>query len=121
MRIRLLNPSIYGTEQNGTYDPMHDPKRYPVIVYATKRGYPFDGSVEVPYTELDRVFPVVFSWGEKFSRVRSGLQKGISWWNDPAGDTRAPKVSWEEVSPFDYWNKLKSSRAVGDVVPAGYL
>lgn len=120
MRIRLLNPSIYGTEQSGTYDPMHDPKRYPVVVEAAKREAPFDGAAKVPYTELDRVFPIVFSWGEHFRRASQGGETGLSWWNDPAG-SEAPKVSWEEVSPFDYWNKLKSSRAVGDVVQAGYL
>lgn len=121
MRIRLLNPSIFGDEQQGgTYDPMHDLNSYPVVVNAEYREdyYLSDRKLpKVTYSELDRVFPVVFSWGEEYSREKSvSVCDGLTWWPREDGSP-----SFEEVSPFDYWNKLKSSRTVGDVVPAGYL
>jgi hypothetical protein len=121
MRVRLLNASIY-TNQGAEHDPMHDPKSYPVIVNAEQREYPFEDAVKVPYSELDRVFPIVFPWGDVFKRSKgSSSSEGLSWWNDPCGAKDAPQVSYEIVSPLDYWNKLKGSRPVGDVVPAGYL
>lgn len=120
MRIRLLNTSVFGCEQpGGPYDPMHDPSAYPVIVNAEPRDESglLRGLIRVPYSELDRVFPVFFSWGEKHSREKSiGHNEGLTWW--PCHDG---SQSFEVVSPLDYWNKLKSSRPVGDLVPAGYL
>ena len=121
MRIRLLNPSIFGKEQsNGAYDPMHDEKSYLIIVnaeYREEAHFKARNLPRVSYSELDRVFPIVFSWGERYSREKvMGHNEGLTWW---PGEDGSP--SFEEVSPFDYWNKLKSSRPVGDLVPQGYL
>lgn len=121
MRIRLLNPSIYSNMDisPNVKDPMHMQESYPVIVEATTAdsfGHEFEGRMNVTFEELDRVFP----YG--FKRNKHNPGKGLGWWNNPvkrSADT--PEVSWEPVTPFDYWNKLKSSRPVGDVVPAGYL
>lgn len=119
-RIRLLNPSIYGDEQKGgAYDPMHDLKSYPVVVEAEYReeSYLEAGLLRVSYSELDRVFPIIFSWGEQHKRTeQAGLTNGLTWWRREDGSP-----SCEVVSPFDYWNKLKSSREVGSLVPEGYL
>lgn len=120
MRIRLLSPSIYFQPQtSGAYDPMSDMGSYPVIVNAEYHTESYLMDKKLPmltFEELDRVFPVKFSWGETYKRARNGLGDGLTWWHNEDGTP-----SFEEVSPFDYWNKLKSSRPVGDVVPRGYL
>lgn len=120
-RIRLLNPSIYTWMELSQFneDPMHIQENYPVVVEASEEdnyGHKFENRMHVTYKELDRVFPY------SFEREKHEPGKGIGWWNHPLKrEASTPEISWEPVTPFDYWNKLKSSRPVGDVVPAGYL
>lgn len=120
-RIRLLNPSIYTGMELGHFnaDPMHRQENYPVVVEASEEdnfGHKFTDRMHVTYKELDRVFPY------SFERDKCEPGKGIGWWNHPLKrEASTPEISWEPVTPFDYWNKLKASRPVGDLVPAGYL
>lgn len=124
MRVRLLNKSIY-RYQVDKINPMLNDASYPVIVSAEIRK-DFKNAVNVHYSELDRVFPILFPGsGKQYKRDNPTLNTsgsdGLSWWNEPIGNAVLEEKSWEPVSPFEYWNKLKSSREVGDVVPAGYL
>lgn len=121
-RYRLLNPSIYaspvgefdenGMRSDGFYNPFDDMSRYPVVVDAEQVTYLPD-YIRVSGSELDRAFP-----------YKSGNGRGeffnLAWTNKPMIESRFEK-SWEEVTPFDYWNKLKESREVGSRVPRGYL
>lgn len=120
MKIRLLNSSIYGGQSSSAYDPSEHQENYPVVVEAEMREESYLKAHNLPrvsYSEMDRVFPIVFSWGEPYSRENAmGHNEGLTWW--PGKDE---SKSWEPVTPFDYWNKLKSSRPVGEVVPKGYL
>lgn len=119
-RIRLLNSSIYGNTQVGGYpDPMHKASSYPVIVEADVRNHPYTGAAKIQASELDRVFPIKSESGVQF--LRAGVIDDLSWWNNPAGNINAPQKSWEEVSPFDFWNELKRSRKVGEKPRRGYL
>ena len=122
-RIRLLNPSIYsGIINTSSNDPMLEVSSYPVVVSAEERDQAFyPGSVNVPFSELNRVFPIVFPWGEKYERKSSFGSDGLTWWNYPIGDPLAQQKSWEEVGPFDFWNELKRSREVGEKPRQGYL
>lgn len=118
MKVRLLNPSIY-RKNGGERDPMFNSETYPVIVEGSIKdsyGMTSTGRINVTAQELDRAMP----YPDNFKRA--SCIKELGWWNNPVRtEPGAPEISWELVSPFDYWNKLKSSRPVGDVVPAGYL
>lgn len=120
MRVRLLNKSIYRHVAD-VENPMLNDANYPIVVNAEIRKS-FSNAVHVSYAELDRVFPIIMRGGRQYKRDNQAGVDGLSWWNDPVGlSCGVEEKSWEPVSPFEYWNKLKSSRAVGDVVPAGYL
>lgn len=118
MKVRLLNPSIY-RKTGGERDPMFEQATYPIVVDGSledSKGMTLTGRINVTAEELDRAMPYPGDF------KRASCIKELGWWNNPVSvEPGTPEISWELVSPFDYWNKLKSSRQVGDVVPAGYL
>ena len=127
MKVRLLNPSIYA---DPNYRKLHekdtsprDPGSYPIVV----DGF-FDKcdlmmkecgvevkSIKVGGDELDRVFKDHYSDGKPMGTAY-GSDCVLGWWNEE-GEPKA----WEPVGPFDFWNKLKASREVGETVGKGYL
>ncbi|UGO53160.1 hypothetical protein HAZELMIKA_70 [Klebsiella phage vB_KaeD_HazelMika] len=117
--VRLLNPSIYASRDPKVFrkGDLDDQSVYPVVVEADVFKAESFSFAAVSAKELDRVFPIMSCNGEQYERSGS-----LHFWNDPetVGEN-IQRVSWEPVTPFDYWNKLKSSRPVGDVVPQGYL
>lgn len=126
MKVRLLNPSIYALKpgrEPGYCDKVSDPASYPVVVEVIDiTNEPkviqdvFKDRILVGASELDRVF----NMGGGYKR-RSDTQLG--WWNNQNNSDRPhiPTHSWEPVGPFDFWNKLKASREVGETVGKGYL
>lgn len=124
MKVRLLNPSIYAdlshTKLHEKDTCPRDPCSYPVVVDGFFDDV-FDGSeferksIKVCGDELDRVFKSHFSSGKPMNSCY-GSAAVLGWWNEEG----KPK-SWEPVGPFDYWNKLKASREVGETVGKGYL
>lgn len=118
MKVRLLNPSIYADLD---YTKLHEketnpryPGSYPIVVDGFFDG--LDGSsIKVGGDELDRVFKSYFNDGRPMNS-QYGSAAVLGWWNKPG-----KPESWELVSPFDYWNKLKASREVGETVGEGYL
>lgn len=120
MKVRLLNPSIYAVldyaklHEKETCPP--DPGSYPVVVEGFCDGTEFNNIlIKVGGDELDRVFKSYFRDGRPMNS-RYGSAAVLGWWNEEG----KPK-SWEIVGPFEYWNKLKSSREVGETVGKGYL
>lgn len=121
MRVRLLNPSIYCSDNMGmsfvTKGNIEDDSMYPVAVNAEIDEYS-DNRAVVSSEELDRVFPI-FVCGKEHKRDESC---NLGWWNNPPrGGEGVKKISWEPVTPFDYWNQLKASREVDETVGKGYL
>lgn len=124
MKVRLLNPNIYADTDYKKIHPKdtspRDPDSYPVVVECFFNDL-FDGtiferkSIKVGRDELDRVFKSHFRDG-RLMGSGFGSDSVLGWWNDEG----KPK-SWEPVGPFDFWNKLKSSRKVGENVGKGYL
>lgn len=124
MKVRLLNPNIYADTDYKKIHPKdtspRDPDSYPVVVEGFFNDL-FDGtiferkSIKVGGDELDRVFKSHFRDG-RLMDSGFGSDSVLGWWNDEG----KPK-SWEPVGPFDFWNKLKSSREVGENVGKGYL
>ncbi|MES1707703.1 hypothetical protein [Escherichia coli] len=126
MKVRLLNPSIYALKPGHKHEgwsKVGDPANYPVVVEADDISHEpkiiqdtFKDRVLVGASELDRVF----NMGGGYKRS-SDTQLG--WWNNLNKSNRPhiPSNSWEPVGPFDYWNKLKASREVGETVGKGYL
>ena len=128
MRVRLLNPSIYA---DPNYRKLHekdtsprDPGSYPIVVegfivepteFEKKYGIESPNTIMVGGDELDRVFKSYFSDGRPMNSIY-GSAAVLGWWNHEG----EPK-SWEPVGPFDFWNKLKASREVGETVGKGYL
>ena len=120
MKVRLLNPSIYASHE---YYKLHeketcptDPDSYPIVVEGFFDGTEFeDSSIKVGGDELDRVFKSYFSDGRPMNSCY-GSAAVLGWWNEEG----KPK-SWEPVGQFDFWNKLKASREVGETVGKGYL
>lgn len=121
MRVRLLNPSIYA---DLSYTKLHekdrsprDPSLYPIVVEGFFDGtkYYENGAIKVGGDELNRVFKSYFSDGRPMNSGY-GSADVLGWWNEEG----KPK-SWEPVGKFDFWNKLKSSREVGETVGKGYL
>lgn len=129
MKVRLLNPSIYSDPEYFKLHPKEtsprDPDSYPIVVegfitdqteYEKKYGIESTfNSIKVGGDELDRVFKSYFSDGRPMNSIY-GSAAVLGWWNHEG----EPK-SWEPVGPFDYWNKLKASREVGETVGKGYL
>lgn len=125
MKVRLLNPNIYADMKYKKIHPKdtspRDPDSYPVVVDGFFDNL-FDGtnferkSIKVGGDELDRVFKSHFIDGRQIMNSGYGSHNSLGWWNDEG----KPK-SWEPVGPFDFWNKLKSSREVGENVGKGYL
>lgn len=128
MKVRLLNPSIYADLEYFKLHPKEtsprDPGSYPIVVEGffdecsliMKKKYGSEmKSIKVGGDELDRVFKSYFSDGRPMNSIY-GSDAVLGWWNAEG----KPK-SWEPVGPFDYWNKLKSSREVGETVGKGYL
>lgn len=128
-RVRLLNPSIYHSKDtygrdgkhigsgfySGFYSGINDYSRYPVVVEVQACSV-LTSRVEVGADELDRAFPFKPQHNLKLSHSFS-----LSWVNNPFDD-EAERVSWEDVSPFDFWNELKrAGRKVGDKPRKGYL
>ena len=126
MKVRLLNPSIYSLKPGQKLEhwgKVEDPESYPVVVEAIDiTNEPeiiqdvFKDRVLVGASELDRVFNMVGGY-----KRSSDTQLG--WWNNQNNSDRPhiPTHSWEPVGPFDFWNKLKASREVGETVGKGYL
>lgn len=126
MKVRLLNPSIYSLKPNqklSDWSKVDDPESYPVVVETDDISHEpkiiqdaFKDRVLVGASELDRVF----NMGGGYKR-RSDTQ--LCWWNNQnnSGRPHIPSNSWEPVGPFDFWNKLKASREVGETVGKGYL
>lgn len=127
MKVRLLNPSIYADPRYRKIHPKEtnpsDPGSYPIVVegffdecslimkkYGSKMN-----SIKVGGDELDRVFKSYFSDGRPMDSCY-GSAAVLGWWNHE-GEPKA----WEPVGPFDFWNKLKASREVGETVGKGYL
>ena len=129
MKVRLLNPSIYADPKYFKLHPKEtsprDPGSYPIVVegfiveqteFEKKYGIESPAnSIKVCGDELDRVFKRYFSDGRPMNS-RYGSAAVLGWWNEPG----KPK-SWEPVGPFDFWNKLKESREIGETVGSGYL
>lgn len=126
MKVRLLNPNIYADTKYKKIHPKdtspRDPDSYPVVVDGFFDDL-FDAAtnfkhktIKVGGDELDRVFKSHFSDGRKITGSGYGSDAFLRWWNEP-GEPKA----WELVGPFDFWNKLKSSREVGENVWKGYL
>lgn len=124
-RVRLLNPSIYHdpsqfhedgrTKSNGFYSPINDLSAYPVVVEAELCSVLTDYA-NVSASELDRVMPYRTQYIKNPSHSFS-----LNWTNNPHTEN-VPRKSWEEVTPFDFWNKLKGAgREVGDMPGKGYL
>ena len=127
MKVRLLNPSIYA---DPNYRKLHekdtsqrDPGSYPIVVdgffdecdlMMKKFGVEVK-SIKVGGGELDRVFNDHYSDGKPMGTAY-GSACVLGWWNHEG----EPK-SWEPVGPFDFWNKLKASREIGETVGKGYL
>lgn len=125
MKVRLLNPSIYADPEYFKLHPKEtspsDPGSYPIVV----EGFIVEptefenespnNSIKVGGDELDRVFKSYFSDGRPMNSIY-GSAAVLGWWNHEG----EPK-SWEPVGPFDFWNKLKASREVGETVGKGYL
>ncbi len=127
MKVRLLNPSIYADPSYRKIHPKEtnprDPGSYPIVVEGffdecslimKKYGSEMN-SIKVGGDELDRVFKSYFSDGRPMDSCY-GSAEVLGWWNEPG----KPKA-WEPVGPFDFWNKLKASREVGETVGKGYL
>lgn len=126
MKVRLLNPSIYTVAPGFDIPEWHklaQQESYPVVVDIISIEHEpeviqdvFKNRALVGASELDRVF----NCGGGYTRSKD---TELGWWNNPPGydNDHTPKISWEPATPFDYWNKLKSSRDVGDVVGSGYL
>lgn len=127
MKVRLLNPSIYADPEYFKLHPKEtgpsDPDSYPVVVdgffgelaeLERKCGIE-PRSIKVGGDELDRVFKSYYSDGRPMDSCY-GSAAVLGWWNEPG----KPKA-WEPVGPFDFWNKLKASREVGETVGKGYL
>ena len=129
MKVRLLNPSIYADPEYFKLHPKEtsprDPGSYPIVVegfivepteFEKKYGIESpNNSIKVGGDELDRVFKSYFSDGRPMNSIY-GSAAVLGWWNHEG----EPK-SWEPVGPFDFWNKLKASREVGETVGKGYL
>lgn len=129
MKVRLLNPSIYADPEYFKLHPKdtspRDPSSYPIVVEGfldepteleKKYGIEFStNSIKVGGDELDRVFKSYFSDGRQMDSCY-GSAAVLGWWNEEG----KPKA-WEPVGPFDFWNKLKASREVGETVGKGYL
>lgn len=125
MKVRLLNPNIYADTDYKKIHPKdtspRDPDSYPVVVDGFFNDL-FDGtkferkSIKVGGDELNRVFKSHFRDGRLMESGLFESAANLGWWNDEG----KPK-SWEPVGPFDFWNKLKSSREVGENVGKGYL
>lgn len=129
MKVRLLNPGIYSDPEYFKLHPKetspHDPGSYPIVVegfivepteFEKKYGIESTfNSIKVGGDELDRVFKSYFSDGRPMNSCY-GSEAVLGWWNHE-GEPKA----WEPVGPFDYWNKLKASREVGETVGKGYL
>lgn len=127
MKVRLLNPSIYADPEYFKPHPKEtsprDPDSYPVVVDGffgelaelERRCGIEPRSIKVGGDELDRVFKSYFSDGRPMDSCY-GSAAVLGWWNEPG----KPKA-WEPVGPFDFWNKLKASREVGETVGKGYL
>lgn len=129
MKVRLLNPSIYADPEYFKLHPKETSPRdtgsYPIVVegfidepmgFEKKYGIESQAnSIKVGGDELDRVFKSYFSDGRPMNSIY-GSAAVLGWWNHEG----EPK-SWEPVGPFDYWNKLKASREVGETVGNGYL
>lgn len=127
MKVRLLNPNIYA---DSNYRKLHeketsprDPGSYPIVVegffdelaeFERKLGIE-PRSIKVGGDELDRVFKSYYRDGSQMAS-RYGSAGVLGWWNKE-GEPKA----WEPVGPFDFWNKLKASREVGEAVGKGYL
>lgn len=127
MKVRLLNPSIYSDPEYFKLHPKgtspRDPDSYPVVVdgffgelaeLERKLGIE-PRSIKVGGDELDRVFKSYFSDGRPMGSCY-GSAAVLGWWNEP-GEPKA----WELVGTFDFWNKLKASREIGETVGEGYL
>ncbi|MEG0209074.1 MULTISPECIES: hypothetical protein [Gammaproteobacteria] len=121
-RVRLLNPSIYSKPEGYQFHPcekISNPASYPVVVDVIDISHKHQVIQEayidralVGVKELDRVF----NMGNGYRR---SSDTKLGWWNNL--EDRGNEVSWEPVSPFDYWNKLKATRGVGETVGKGYL
>lgn len=126
MRVRLLNPSIYSLEPGRKpheLEVVSNPDNYPVVVEIKDISNEpkiiqdvFKDRVVVGATELDRVF----NTGGGYKR---NSDTELGWWNGIVRESEPhiPANSWEPVGPFDFWNKLKASREVGETVGKGYL
>lgn len=125
MKVRLLNPNIYADNDYKKIHPKdtspRDPDSYPVVVDGFFNDL-FNGtnferkSIKVGGDELNRVFKRHFRDGSLMESALFESDASLGWWNDEGN----PKA-WEPVGPFDFWNKLKSSREVGENVGKGYL
>ncbi|UGV21820.1 hypothetical protein [Phage vB_EcoM-p111] len=129
MKVRLLNPNIYADPNYRKLHPKEtspsDPGSYPIVVegfitdqteYEKKYGIESTfNSIKVGGDELDRVFKSYFIDGRPMNSIY-GSAAVLGWWNEP-GEPKA----WEPVGPFDFWNKLKASREIGETVGKGYL
>lgn len=126
MKVRLLNPSIYTLKPSQNpedWGKISNPASYPVVVEIVDISNEpevikdaFKDRVLVGAGELDRVFGMGGGY-----KLKSDTQLG--WWNNQYDEIQPhiPSHSWEPVGPFDYWNKLKESREVGETVGKGYL
>ncbi|UOX38512.1 hypothetical protein [Escherichia phage P818] len=129
MKVRLLNPNIYDYPNYRKLHPKEtspsDPGSYPIVVegfivdqteFEKKYGIESPAnSIMVGSDELNRVFKSYFSDGRPMDPCY-GSAAVLGWWNEPG----KPKA-WEPVGPFDFWNKLKASREIGETVGKGYL
>lgn len=129
MKVRLLNPSIYADPEYSKLHPKEtsprDPGSYPIVVegffdacdleFKEKYGFEIE-SVKVFADELNRVFKSYHFDGSPMIDSGYSRDAALGWWNHEG----KPKA-WEPVGPFDFWNKLKESREVGETVGKGYL